>query len=182
MGERADKSLVRSGEESCTVEGVFHLTQKSPLHAVLEESGADPCEDGALIIRRGVNAAGGGRQFANGSPCTLALLRRLGDLLVDLHGPHDHQSLFSRDQQMLVLDAFADAEALRDRFASARKNWLHLAAEKKLLSEDSEALGRERDLLTRQVAEIFDAALRPGEEEQLVARQKTSANARRLSE
>ncbi len=182
LGERADKSLVRSGEETCTVEGVFALAADSPAHALLDAGGVEPCEDGQLIIRRTVTLAGGGKQYANGSPCTLALLRQVGDLLVDLHGPHDHQSLFSREQQLSLLDAFAGAEALRVGYETARKGWMQLTAEKKRLSDDAEALARESDILAHQVAEIDAAALQPGEEEPLLARQKAAANGHRIAE
>ncbi|MFM8717413.1 MAG: AAA family ATPase, partial [Spartobacteria bacterium] len=180
LGERAEKSLVRSGADACAVEGLFQIPADSRVHATLEEGGAEACEDGALVIKRTVSTAGAGKQFVNGSPCTLALLRQLGDLLVDLHGPHDHQSLFSRDQQMLVLDSFAGAEALRTGYGARRREWMQLTAEKKRLTENAEALARELDLLTHQVAEIDEAALQPGEEDQLLARQRTGANAHRL--
>jgi len=180
LGERAEKSLVRSGADACAVEGLFQIPADSGVNAVLEEGGAEACEDGALVIKRTVSTAGAGKQFVNGSPCTLALLRQLGDLLVDLHGPHDHQSLFSRDQQMLVLDSFAGAEALRIEYGARRREWMQLTAEKKRLTENAEALARELDLLTHQVAEIDEASLQAGEEEQLLARQRTGANAHRL--
>ena len=180
LGERAEKSLVRSGADACAVEGLFQIPGDSRVHGVLEEGGAEACEDGALVIKRTVSTAGAGKQFVNGSPCTLALLRQLGDLLVDLHGPHDHQSLFSRDQQMLVLDSFAGAEALRTEYGARRREWMQLTAEKKRLTENAEALAREIDLLTHQVAEIDEAALQVGEEDQLLARQRTGANAHRL--
>ena len=182
IGDRADRSLIRSGADACTVEGVFHLPEDSSVHPVLAEGGVEPCEDGQLIIRRTVTAAGTGKQFVNGSPCTLALLRTLGDLLVDLHGPHDHQSLFSRDEQILVLDAFAAADDLRREFSVERRRWMDLTAEKTRLSTDAEALAREIDLLTHQVGEIESASLQPDEEEPLVARQRMAANAHRLSE
>ena len=180
LGDRAEKSLVRSGADACAVEGLFQIPRDSRVHGVLEEGGAEACEDGALVIKRTVSTAGAGKQFVNGSPCTLALLRQLGDLLVDLHGPHDHQSLFSRDQQMLVLDSFAGAEALRTEYGARRREWMQLTAEKKRLTENAEALARELDLLTHQVAEIDEAALQAGEEDQLLARQRTGANAHRL--
>ena len=182
LGERADKSLVRSGADTCTVEGAFDLAAASPAHGLLDEGGVEPCEDGRLIIRRTITTAGGGKQFVNGSPCTLALLRQIGDLLMDLHGPHDHQSLFSRDQQLILLDAFAGAEALRIAFQCTRKEWLQLAAEKKRLSDDAEVLARETDILAHQVGEIEMAALLPGEEEPLLARQQTATNGQRISE
>ena len=182
VGERADKSLIRSGADSCTVEGVFELRAGSPVLSLVADGGVEPCEEGRLIIRRAVTASGNGKQFVNGSPCTLAFLRQLGDLLVDLHGPHDHQSLFSRDQQLFLLDAFASADDLRTAFSAARREWLALMAEKKRLTEDAEATAREIDLLIHQTGEIDSAALAPGEEEPLVARLKAASNGQRLAE
>jgi DNA repair protein RecN (Recombination protein N) len=180
LGERADKSLIRSGADACTVEGIFLIPSESPIHEILLDGGTDLCEDGQLIIKRTLSTTGTGRQFVNASACPLSLLRQIGDLLVDLHGPHDHQSLFSRDQQLLVLDAFAGASEHRKSYAAKRKDWLHLTAEKKRLTEDGEALARELDLLSHQVTEIESAALLPGEEDQLLAKQRTTANAQRL--
>ncbi len=182
LGERADRSLVRSGADSCAVEGLFQIPATSPVHAILESGGAEPCEDGALIIKRSVLAEGGGKQFVNGSPCTLALLRDLGIALVDLHGPHDHQSLFSREQQMLVLDSFADSEKLRADFSEKRRQWIDLENEQRRLVENAEALARELDLLSHQTAEIDSANLQAGEEQNLISRQRTASNSHRLGE
>ncbi len=182
LGERADRSLVRGGAESCAVEGLFRIPEDSPVHQILEESGAEPCEDGALLVKRIVLAEGAGKQFVNGSPCTLALLRALGESLVDLHGPHDHQSLFSREHQTDLLESFAGAENLRSDYSEKRRAWMDLAAEKKRLEEDAGALARELDLLDHQTREIDSAALQPGEEETLLQRQRSAANAHRLGE
>ena len=70
-------------------------------------------------MKRVFTAAGTNRQFINGSPTTLAVLKTLGDGLVDLHGPHDHQSLLSDEKQLDLLDAFAGAEALRGEIRGA---------------------------------------------------------------
>lgn len=182
VGERADKSVIRAGAESCTVEGEFLLDAPSAVHAILEEGGVEPCEDGRLLLRRTLSGNGTGKQFANGSPCTLSLLRQIGDLLMDLHGPHDHQSLFSKDRQLLLLDGFAGAEPHRLAYAAARREWMRLTAEKQRLTEDAAALAREMDLLSHQTEEIEKASLHAGEEEPLLNRQKAATNARRLAE
>lgn len=182
LGERADKSLVRSGTDFCRVEAVFELPAESEIHTLLEDAGADPCEDGLLVVQRRIASGGGSRQFVNGSACTLAVLRGIGDLLVDLHGPHDHQSLFSTDNQLLVLDAFADADPSRREHADRRSEWLRLVTEKKNLSGDAQSLEREKELLLHQSTEIEEAALQQGEEEELAARLRTASNARRLCE
>src|SRR5688572_24386739 len=97
LGERTDKSLIRTGAEVCAVEAVFEGGDLQKLDALLSESGVET-SDGELIVKRSFSTTGTNRQFINGSPTTLAVLKNLGDELVDLHGPHDHQSLLSPDQ------------------------------------------------------------------------------------
>jgi DNA repair protein RecN (Recombination protein N) len=122
LGERADKSLIRTGEDSCTVEAVFDLRDASEINAVLAEGGLDACDDGSLIVRRVIGQSAN-RQFVNDSPVTLNLLKRLGEHLVDLHGPHDHQSLLSTERQLAMLDAYAGSDAALDAYRSAWRSW-----------------------------------------------------------
>ena len=182
LGERADKELIRTGAESCSVEAVFDNADDERISTLLDNHGAEPCEDGRLLIKRVVSLNSPGRQFVNGSPCTLALLRSLGDFLVDLHGPHDHQSLFSREHQTDLLDRFAGSEKLREEFARARRTLLRLTEEKNSILRDEQSTLREVDLLTHQVGEIEAARLQVGEEETLLARQKVGTSARRITE
>ena len=182
VGERADKGVFRAGADACVVEGSFEVSRDSFVHEVLEEAAVEPCEDGLLIVRRTIPATGTGRQYLNGSPCALGVLKKLGDRLVDLHGPHDHQSLFSCDEQLRLVDSHAGAAELRSDYGGKRREWMRLEAEKKALTENAEAIAREIDLLGHQVAEISEANLRSGEEEELVARQRTAANSKRLVE
>src|SRR2546422_4598020 len=109
LGERADKSLIRTGADLCTVEAIFTGDDLQKLNPQLIEAGVEPCEND-LIIKRTLSASGSNRQFINGSPTTLSVLKNLGDELVDLHGPHDHQSLLSPEKQLALLDGFARAE------------------------------------------------------------------------
>ncbi|MCX7869190.1 MAG: AAA family ATPase, partial [Terrimicrobiaceae bacterium] len=85
LGGRADRSLIRSGAEACAVEAVFENAGAPEIARLLEDAGADPCEEGRLLLRRTLHASGPGRQFANGCACTLRLLRGIGERLVDLH-------------------------------------------------------------------------------------------------
>src|SRR5688572_5793611 len=104
LGERADRTLIRSGCDSCSVEAVFEISKlKAPLKNFLEENGLEPCEDTQLVLKRTFAAAGTNRQFINGSPTTLNALASLGEWLVDMHGPHDHQSLLHPARQLGVL-------------------------------------------------------------------------------
>ena len=182
LGERADKALLRTGAESCTVEAVFDVRAPGELNARLEEQGVEPCEDGQLLVKRVFTAAGANRQFINGSPATLSILKELGEALVDLHGPHDHQSLLSSEKQLALLDSYAGAEALRTACAEHFRRHSHLISEHRALASNEAALERELDLLRHQVREIEAAQLREGEEEELLARYAAASNGRRLLE
>jgi len=182
LGERADKTLIRTGAESCTVEAVFGVKDTRALNVTLEEQGVEPCEDGQLLLKRVFTTAGQNRQFINGSPTTLAVLKELGDGLVDLHGPHDHQSLLSNEKQLALLDAYAGAETLRADCAAAWRKLNQLTAERDELASNEASMERELDLLRHQVGEIEAAQLRPGEEEEVSARYAVASNARKLLE
>jgi len=182
LGMRADKSLIRGGADSCVVEAVFAVGRPGPIDALLSDHGAEPCADGQLLIRRSLAAEGAGRQFVNGSPCTLSLLKALGDMLVDLHGPHDHQSLFSREAQTRVLDAFAGAEKTAELFAGAHRRVQRLAAEAAELRASEQELVARRGVLGHMAEEIADANLRAGEDEEVMGRLRAAGQGRRLGE
>lgn len=182
LGERADKTLIRTGADSCTVEAIFDMKDAGSINTELEQQGVEPCEDGQLLIKRVFSASGTNRQFINGSATTLAVLKQLGDDLVDLHGPHDHQSLLSSEKQLDLLDAYANAEALRNEYEAVWRRIHQLTSERDELASNEAALERELDLLKHQVREIEDAQLRPGEEEEITQRYSVAANARRLLE
>jgi DNA repair protein RecN (Recombination protein N) len=181
LGERADRSLVRSGEQACHVEAVFEGVDDARVARALEEAGAGPCEEGRLLLKRVVQAGGAGRQFVNGSACTLALLRALGDRLVDLHGPHDHQSLFSREQQTRLLDSHASCGDALAAYAESRGRLLAKRREQEELTGGGRSLAREVDLLEHQSREIAAAGLSPEEEEHLAAKHRAAANAGRIA-
>src|SRR6184192_2908933 len=153
LGERGDKSLVRTGAEMCTVEAIFQGNDFAKWNARFEESGIEPC-DNDLILKRSLSLSGTNRQFINGSPTTLANLKELGDDLVDLHGPHDHQSLLSPDRQLDLLDAFAAAGDMREKFAKIFRQLRALEAEHATLNTAETAREQELDLLRHQVNEI----------------------------
>jgi DNA repair protein RecN (Recombination protein N) len=184
LGERADRGVVRAGATSAGIEAVFSLENTGEIDALLEESGIDPCHDGELILKRSIAAEGStgtGRQFINGSPCNLSVLKELGSHLVDLHGPHDHQSLFSRREQTLLLDRFCEALPQREAYLDRRAS---LAAARRELEELEKAAGGidRIDQLSLEVDEITSANLLEEEEESLNARYKAASNSRRLIE
>lgn len=185
LGERADKTLIRSGAESCTVEAVFELDDNDIARILNEElaaQGLEPCADATLILKRSFSLGGANRQWVNCSATTLAVLKNIGDALVDLHGPHDHQSLLAADKQLGLLDSYAGAEALREECETAFRALGVLVSEHENLSASEASLERELDLLRHQVREIEAANLLPNEDETLLARYHLASNSRRLIE
>ena len=181
LGERADRTLIRSGEESCSVEAVFDVAKmRAPLENFLEENGLEPCEEHQLVLKRTFTTAGTNRQFINGSPTTLATLATLGEWLVDMHGPHDHQSLLHSAKQLLILDAFGRLEKERDEFGELVRRRLVFENEKSALIVDEKTYAQQLDLLRFQVQEISTARLLPDEDKSVEEEFNRASNAAKL--
>ncbi|HEY0793394.1 MAG TPA: DNA repair protein RecN [Chthoniobacterales bacterium] len=180
LGERADKTLIRTGADQCSVEAVFDLGDVRQLNAFLEEHGIEPCEEGQLLLKRSFTSGGTNRQFINGTQTTLANLKEVGAGLVDLHGPHDHQSLFSRDQQREIIDAYASAEQALRVYGAAFDELTRLRKELDALAD--EASDQNLALWRHQHQELMAADLREGELDELQSRYSVAAHSRRILE
>jgi DNA repair protein RecN (Recombination protein N) len=181
LGERADRTLIRAGTESCSVETVFDTDKlRTELNAFLAENGLEPCEDGQLVLKRVFSNSGTNRQFINGSPTTLSILADLGQSLVDIHGPHEHQSLLNNGQQLAILDAFAELDNEREAFGTLVRRRAGLEAEKAALIVDEGTYARQLDLLRFQVNEISAARLKPGEDKAVELEYRRGSNAAKL--
>ena len=180
VGERANQNLVRTGCNSCSIEAVFDLEQAESVNSVLDAAGLASCENDQLVIRRVIDTSSGNKQFVNCSPVTLSVLKQIGELLVDLHGPHDHQSLLCRERQLDLLDAYANAEGEANGCADAYRQLSSLKAQYDELANSERANEQELDLLNHQVEEIESANLVPGEEEKLEQNYKVAANSSHL--
>ena len=181
LGERADRTLIRAGSDSCSVEAVFDVRQlKIPLASFLEENGLEACEDSQLVLKRTFTAAGANRQFINGSPTSLNTLAAVGEWLVDIHGPHEHQSLLHPARQLAILDAFGKLDGERERFADLVHRRAALEAEKADLIVDEQTYAQQLDLLRFQATEVEAARLQPGEDEQVEQAFTRASNAARL--
>jgi DNA repair protein RecN (Recombination protein N) len=181
LGERADKSLIRTGADLCTVEAIFSGNDLQKLNPQLVEAGVESC-DNDLILKRTLSSSGTNRQFINGSPTTLSILKNLGDELVDLHGPHDHQSLLSPETQLSLLDSFARAEEQLEEYRKHYWQLQALVSEHAALNTAETAREQELDLLRHQISEIKSANLVTDEEEDIEKRYKLASNSKRLIE
>jgi DNA repair protein RecN (Recombination protein N) len=181
LGDRADRSLIRSGAESCSVEAVFDVAKlRAPLKSFLDENGLEPCEEDQLVLKRAFASTGTNRQFVNGSPTTLNILATIGEWLVDIHGPHDHQSLLHPAKQRAILDAFGGLEPEREAFGELVRQRDALESEKSALVVDEKTYAQQLDLLRFQVKEIESARLQPDEEEALTQEYHRAGNAAKL--
>jgi DNA repair protein RecN (Recombination protein N) len=182
LGERAQPAeTIRAGAETATIEAVFDTPRKSPVAVVLQEHGIS-LEDGLLVIRRELVRGGRGRVFLNDANATLALLEKLGETLVEVHGQHEHQALLRPSRHLDLLDAFAGLGILRERLRQRHDEW-------RSASEELDALrASAHDQVTRtaqhreSMAEIDAARLRPAEEEELREERRRLVNAERLAE
>jgi DNA repair protein RecN (Recombination protein N) len=168
LGERADKSLIRTGADQCSVEALFELDDVAETDQVLGEQGINACEDGQLLLKRIFSISGGNRQFINGSQTTLGILKQVGDGLVDLHGAHDHQSLLSADQQLILVDAFAEHRGSLEKYRATFQELIGLRRQREALLE--EAANQNLDLWRHQLQELESANPQPSELETLQLR------------
>lgn len=182
LGDRADKSIIRSGTEHCQVEAVFSVTPDQGIDAILEETGLPACDDTMLVIRRRISSTEASRIYVNDAPATLQVLKRLGDLLVDLHGPHEHQSLLSSAFQRDVLDAFGHLAETRGRVANAFQHLQDLRSQRCTLDGPDEDVAERLDLLAFQIHELEQADLETTDEEELEQEHGRVANATRILE
>ena len=181
LGERADRTLIRDGTGVCSVEAVFDVRGlRVPLREFLEDNGLDACQDGQLILKRSVTASGTNRQFVNGSPTALSTLAAVGEWLVDIHGPHDHQSLLQPARQLAILDAFGKLEAEVDAYAALLRARQGLQEQKAALIIDEKTYLQQLELLRFQASEIRDARLEAAEDEHLNQEYSRASNSARL--
>ncbi len=180
LGERITRSMVRTGAETAHVTALF--TELSPwTTAQLETLGFSPDEDGNLLIGRTMSAEGKGSCTVNGRPATAALLREIGKLLVDLHGQHENQALLSPDQHLQYLDKFGNLESQVQQYSDIYKEWRQVCRQLSAADMDEAEKARRIDLLQYQIREIEGADLRPGEQEELLARRDLYRNSEKVA-
>jgi DNA repair protein RecN (Recombination protein N) len=122
------------------------------------------------------------KQYINNSPATLAVLKKVGTEIVDLHGPHDHQSLLSTDRQLSMLDAYANSETTLNTYRQLWSEWHEKSMRLEDLKNSERATEQELDILKFQVDEIDSADLKPDEEEEIELQFKRVSNSSKLIE
>jgi len=167
LGEKGSSSMVRSGSEMATVEGLFDVSRNREALDFLSIEGL-PDEQGEVVVKRVISAEGKSRAFVNGSLTNQIVLKAFGSLLVDIHGQHEHQSLLRIGEHIRMLDSFGSN---REQVAAIGKGVARMRALKEQLAAldmDEKEKNRRQEFNAFAIQEIDNAALQPGEEDALV--------------
>jgi DNA repair protein RecN (Recombination protein N) len=182
LGGRAYAEFIRTGAEKAVVEALFQIAQDGEVKAKAQAYGlleAAP-EDSELLIRREIARNGRHRILVNGHPATNVMAAELGNLLLDIHGQHEHQSILNADYHGELLDAFGKLLPLREQVAALYRAFKKCERELGELRDQSRERMQHLDLLRFQQQEIAKAQLKPGEDEELVHERKILAGAEQL--
>ena len=180
LGDRADAAMVRSGAHKASISACFDITGNNALFNLLRDNAivdGDEC-----LLRRVLNADGGSRAFCNVTPVSAQLLRRIGELLVDIHGQHAHQSLLRPAIQRQILDEFGGLDkftaAVRERY----NHWTAIAQQIARLDAIATDIPSRIDLLRFQVTELSALDLSADALAKLETEHRRAAHAARLAE
>lgn len=182
LGARADKDMIRTGAEYALVELVFQVTDEDVLSAIRQlEIPVE--EDGIIIIQRKIQAS---RSICKicGETATTKQLKELSELLIDIHGQHEHQSLLYKKNHLTILDSFAGEELLsvKNELKQVYRTYSDLQKELESLGGDEGAKAKELSLAEFEYQEIEDARLIPGEDEELETAYRRMSNSRQIVE
>lgn len=179
LGERADKSLIRYGTDHAIVQAVFEDYLNPSVSAYLDDIGVE-CED-VLIIRRKMSVDGKNECRINGRISTLSILKGLTELLVDIHGQHEHQSLLKSANHIKLLDDIGAAKIVKvkEDVANYHAEYVSLKRELSRFGDESER-ERKLDILTFQIDEIEKADVKDGEEDELLQARKRIRNMEKI--
>ncbi|MCC6314676.1 MAG: DNA repair protein RecN [Thermomicrobiales bacterium] len=183
LGERVSSDMVRTGAKAAHIEATFDVArfgERTEAAETLAEMGVEP-EDGTLILAREIAASGRSTARINGRAVTASMLARLGRLLVDIHGQSDHLSLLRPGEHLALLDRFAGLTGERARMAEVVRQIREIRTTLTDLTANARSREQRADLLRFQVGEIAGAALRVGEDSELLAERSVLANAERLT-
>ncbi|HHT48995.1 MAG TPA: DNA repair protein RecN [Firmicutes bacterium] len=182
LGGRSSTEQVRVGADAAQIEGVFELESRPELLDLLTDWGIPIGDDQLLVVNREINKSGRSRCRMNGQIVTVLTLNKVGQFLMDIHGQHEHQSLFSAVSQRELLDRFG-GEPLKkqaDQVGELYRRWQGVKRELAALEMDEAEEKRRLELIDFQLQEIEAAQLQPGEEEELSRERELLAGAERL--
>lgn len=183
LGERASTDVIRKGASKSYVEGIFDITFNKKIDSLLAENEIDPLPE--LILRREISTKGSNRCFINDTPVSLSVIKSVGNLLVDLHGQHEHQSLLRNETHIDFLDEFSNSQGNISKLLGEYKilySELHThLKDLRELKEKESGLKEKKDFYSFQIKEIDSIAPEPEEEERLIDELKILENSEKLA-
>lgn len=165
LGERASTEVVRKDTSKSIVEGIFDVEENKKVKKLLNENDID--HNPELILRREISVKGTNRCFVNDTPVPLSLIKDLGNLLVDLHGQHEHQSLLRTETHIDFLDEFGDYADLLNKYRLCYDELINTRNELESLKEHETTLKEKREIYSFQIKEIDSLSPEVGEDEKL---------------
>ena len=180
LGDRASTEVIRKGAQKSFVEGIFSVENNKKVKSLLEENEIEFLPE--LIIRREISLKGSNRCFVNDSPVPLNIIKELGDLLVDLHGQHEHQSLLRTETHIDFLDEFANNQKLLEDYKSLYKELHYKQTELRELKSKEESLKEKKEIYSFQIKEIDNINPQPEEDEQISNELNILENSEKLLE
>lgn len=181
LGERSSTDIIRSGEDKTTVEAVIDISRNKPVQELLNNAGID-VEDGLLIIKRDIRLDKTNRQYVNASPVPLSLLKDLGEHLVDIHGQHEHQSLFSTDMHRTFLDWFAGIRQQVEQFGEEYHRFLGIERQLNKRLEQQNKNEQNRKIWQYELQELEQTQLSVEEEETIDQEYTRCAHSKEIQE
>lgn len=179
LGGRGDASVVRDGASKADISAEFAVNAHT---AAWLDANEFQSEEDALLLRRVIDNAGRSKAFINGIAATASQLRGIGELLVDIHGQHAHQSLLKPDAQRILLDTQAGLLMQAREVAAAYKDWRGIAKQREIFEKDAKNVLLERERLEWQVGELEKLAVKPGEWDDVSTEHSRLAHAASLIE
>ena len=180
LGGRASPEVIRTGQKRALVTAVFRTEGRPPWSDWLEEYGLAGGDESEVILRREIQAGGKSRMLVNDQPVTLAAVKSLARLLVEMHGQNEHVALFAREAQLDLLDQFAEVEDELELVRELHAQRRELESEFESLSQNEQARLRTIDLLSFQLQELERARVQPGEDVHLEEEKRILSNLERI--
>ncbi|HEY5040067.1 MAG TPA: DNA repair protein RecN, partial [bacterium] len=181
LGDRINAEMLRAGEERAVVEALFQVSEKGSSVKKLAEWGIAAPQGEILVKREYVRSSGKTRSFLNGEMATASMISELGDVLIDIHGQHEHQAIFNVGRHRKLVDSFGHLEKILQKVGEAYHALSDLLAEQSRLGGDSKEIARRTDLLQFQAQEIEAAALHEMNEEELLKKYQLLKHAGKIT-
>lgn len=179
-GQRANKNIIRTGEEKARVDGIFEITDKQRSF-ISEEIGIDT--ENEIMVSREISLDGKSICRIDGTPVTLAMLKTIGEKLIDIHGQHDNTNLISKKTHAELLDKYGGEEisAFKEKYKEIHKEYVSVKREIENIDTDEKETERRMELLRYEIEEIEMSGIFPGEDDELEERRTVLKNSYKIA-